>query len=52
MKNVDGWVTGTLWGKPVYHNIRDRWIDPSADEYFAHCKYWERMYTVHDKLNH
>nr|KAG5703693.1 hypothetical protein BaRGS_022982 [Batillaria attramentaria] len=52
MKNVEGWKTGTLWGEPAYYNVRDRFISPSTEEYFAHCKYWEKFYAVHDKLNH
>merc|ERR1712112_284425 len=36
MKDVDGWVTGTLWGSPVYHNPRGRFIYPKVEELFVH----------------
>lgn len=52
MKDVEGWKTGTLWGEPTYYNIRDRFVTPSTEEYFAHCKYWDKFYAVYDKMNH
>lgn len=36
MKNVPGWKTGTLWGEPVYHNVRGRFITPNLDEQLLH----------------
>ena len=52
MKNVEGWKTGTLWGEPVYHNVRNRWIWPATEEYFAHVPYWKKFYMVYDTMNH
>ena len=52
MKNVEGWKTGTLWGEPVYHNVRSRWIWPATEEYLAHVPYWKKFYMVYDTLNH
>ncbi|XP_076465816.1 NADH dehydrogenase [ubiquinone] 1 alpha subcomplex subunit 13-like [Babylonia areolata] len=52
MKDVEGWKTGTLWGEPVYNNVRDRWIWPATEEYFAHCPYWEKFNITNDGLNH
>merc|ERR1712154_353775 len=36
MKNVKGWETGTLWGVPVYYNLRDRFIRPVTSELVVH----------------
>jgi NADH dehydrogenase (ubiquinone) 1 alpha subcomplex subunit 13 len=52
MKDVEGWRVGTLWGEPVYHNIRSRWIEPATEEYYAHVPYWQKLYYVYDTLNH
>ncbi|XP_041367915.1 NADH dehydrogenase [ubiquinone] 1 alpha subcomplex subunit 13-like [Gigantopelta aegis] len=52
MKDVPGWKTGTLWGKPVYHNIRDRYITPATEEFFAHSSYWDKYSVTMEKLKH
>merc|ERR1712087_10505 len=52
MKGVEGWTTGTLWGEPVYHNVRSRWLWPSTEEYFAHTPYWTKFGFVYDTTNH
>ena len=48
MKDVVGWKTGTLFGEPVYHNLRDRFIYPSTEEYFAHIKYYDKHDILYD----
>ncbi|CAL1528203.1 unnamed protein product [Lymnaea stagnalis] len=51
MKNVEGWKTGTLWGEPVYHNVRSRYIKPCMVELIAHMSYWDKNDFVYDKLD-
>uniref|UniRef100_A0A0B6ZDC1 NADH dehydrogenase [ubiquinone] 1 alpha subcomplex subunit 13 n=1 Tax=Arion vulgaris TaxID=1028688 RepID=A0A0B6ZDC1_9EUPU len=36
MKNVEGWKTGTLYGEPVFHNVRDRFKKASYRELLVH----------------
>lgn len=37
MKNVEGWETGTLFGEPVYHTVKeDQWVEPDVDEFWTH----------------
>ncbi|XP_014783169.1 NADH dehydrogenase [ubiquinone] 1 alpha subcomplex subunit 13 [Octopus bimaculoides] len=36
MKDVPNWKVGTLNGEPIFHNLRDRFIEPSLKEYLAH----------------
>jgi len=36
MKNVPGWVTGTLWGEPVPTKVRGQFPAVHPEEYFAH----------------
>ena len=45
MKDVPGWKTGTLYGQPVYHNVRDRFIEPSHKEFLAHIS-WHQMFDI------
>jgi len=52
MKNVEGWKTGTLWGEPVYHNVRNRWLWPATEEYYAHIPYWTKYSLVYEQMNH
>lgn len=52
MKDVPNWKTGTLWGEPVYHNIANRFIMPSSEEFFAHCSYRQKYLAVNEKLKH
>ncbi|CAG5122419.1 unnamed protein product [Candidula unifasciata] len=49
MKNVPGWKTGTLWGEPVYYNVRDRFIKPSHTEQIVHLdpKYVNKVQYNH-----
>lgn len=35
MKDVPGWIPGTYYGSPVYHQ-RQFWTDPAAEEFWAH----------------
>ncbi|KAL5004131.1 hypothetical protein ScPMuIL_017587 [Solemya velum] len=52
MKDVEDWEVGSVNGKPVYHNLRDRFIMPSTEEYFAHVP-WYRMYRdVRERYKH
>lgn len=40
MKDVPGWIPGTYYGSPVYHN-KSIWVDPNEEEFWAHCDpYW------------
>ncbi|RUS71958.1 hypothetical protein EGW08_020271 [Elysia chlorotica] len=50
MKNVKGWETGTLWGEPVYHNMRSRYIKPSLEELLTHMSPSEQSDMISDKL--
>ncbi|XP_046583893.1 NADH dehydrogenase [ubiquinone] 1 alpha subcomplex subunit 13-like [Haliotis rubra] len=52
MKDVPNWKTGTLWGEPVYHNIANRFIMPSSEEFFAHCSYRQKYLAVNEKFKH
>ena len=36
MKNVPGWVTGTWYGEPVYHNVNKRFPIVPTIEYYMH----------------
>ncbi|ESO94479.1 hypothetical protein LOTGIDRAFT_189171 [Lottia gigantea] len=38
MKDYPGWKTGTLFGEPVFHNKRERFMTPSLEEYYAHTE--------------
>jgi len=36
MKNVPGWITGTLWGEPTSPNVRGQFPVIHGEEYFIH----------------
>ncbi|GAB1605026.1 NADH dehydrogenase [ubiquinone] 1 alpha subcomplex subunit 13-like [Argonauta hians] len=38
MKDVPNWKVGTLYGEPVFHNLRERFLGPSLKEFMAHNK--------------
>lgn len=44
MANVEGWKVGTWYGEPIFKTLpKDKWLDPSAEEFYAHCdqKYFD-----------
>lgn len=37
MKDVPGWVLGTIWGQPVFHTVDKNDLPPvSGVEYYTH----------------
>jgi len=36
MKNVPGWITGTLWGEPTSKRVRGQFPQVHPEAYFAH----------------
>jgi len=52
MKDVPGWETGTLYGKPVFHNLRDRWTRPVREEIFAHMSPKAQHELYYDVMKH
>merc|ERR1711962_174371 len=52
MKDVPGWKTGTLWGEPVFNNLRDRFPRPCFDEVVVHMSKKDRKAMFYDNLNH
>ncbi|XP_022920790.1 NADH dehydrogenase [ubiquinone] 1 alpha subcomplex subunit 13 [Onthophagus taurus] len=37
MKNVDGWVVGTLYGEPIYKDDKGELIEPRLQDYYVHA---------------
>lgn len=52
MKDVPGWKTGTLYGQPVYHNLRNRFIEPSHKEFLAHINWHEMFDILYERRKH
>ncbi|XP_064619942.1 NADH dehydrogenase [ubiquinone] 1 alpha subcomplex subunit 13-like [Lineus longissimus] len=52
MKDVPGWETGTLYGKPVYHNKYNRWMEPDFYEYYAHVSPKTLYKRQYERLKH
>ncbi|XP_005092051.2 NADH dehydrogenase [ubiquinone] 1 alpha subcomplex subunit 13 [Aplysia californica] len=50
MKDVKGWETGTLWGEPVYHNVRDRFKRASLEEIITHMSPKDQDDFLWDKM--
>lgn len=51
MKGVAGWETGTLWGEPVFHNVRGRFIRPSLREMLVHMDPKDQYNYIWDKMD-
>jgi len=49
MKDVPGWVTGTLYGVPVYNNINERFPVVLPEAYYAHVPF-DKMYDRYYEL--
>lgn len=43
MEGVDGWVTGTYYGEPVYNNPNNRFPPLFYDDFYAHNKHSDMM---------
>lgn len=43
MKDVPGWVPGTFYGEPVFHQ-KGVYMKPSREEYYAHTDYDKGYY--------
>ncbi|XP_050400086.1 NADH dehydrogenase [ubiquinone] 1 alpha subcomplex subunit 13 [Patella vulgata] len=52
MKNHPGWITGTLYGKRPYHNVRGRFIDQSCESFYAHNKPKDMIESTDSKFYH
>ena len=46
MKDVQGWKTGTLFGKPIYHNVQNKFILPDPDELVVHSDRFKLLLTM------
>lgn len=42
MKNVEGWEVGTWYGEPIFKTLpKDKFIDPTFQEFYVHTSYKE-----------
>jgi NADH dehydrogenase (ubiquinone) 1 alpha subcomplex subunit 13 len=52
MKDVPGWVTGTLYGEPVYNNINKRFPVVHPEAYWAHTRFSNMYDRVYERRKH
>jgi len=52
MKDVPGWVTGTLYGQPVYNNVNDRFPFVHPEAYYAHTKHRDMYDRMFERRKH
>ena len=52
MKDIPRWKVGTLWGKPIYNNPKEIFMNPSPGELYAHAKPEEFRKRYDTKIYH
>lgn len=51
MANVEGWEVGTWFGEPVFKTFpKDKFVNPSFDEYYVHASVKDYETRAHIKL--
>jgi len=51
MKDVPGWIPGTFYGTPVFHN-KSCWHDPDMTEFYAHVPLKVMQRHQFERLRH
>lgn len=52
MKNVPGWVTGTLFGEPTSPRVRGQFPMVHPESYFAHVKPKLMLKHLQERIYH
>jgi len=52
MKNVPGWVTGTLWGEPTSPRVRGQFPQIHTEAYFAHNRWRDLNRHMTERMWH
>lgn len=51
MKDVKGWEVGTWYGEPVFKTVpKDKFLDPSFQEFYVHSSYKDMAKRKNTKL--